>query len=76
MMLYTIVPVEAIFDEEESTGTGVFNPTTPIMIRRNGIDLLVEQLPGGEYRIQQLISTDPRDFLNPKWQPGSILSIS
>lgn len=75
MMLYTIVPIETIFEEEDSAGTGVFSPT-PIMIRRDGIDLLVEQMPGGEYRIQRLISTNPRDFLNPKWQPGSILSIS
>ena len=76
MMLYTIVPMEAIFVEEESTGIGVSSLPSPIMIRRDGIDLLVEQQPGREYRIQRLISTNPRDFLNPKWQPGSILSIS
>lgn len=74
-MLYTIVPIETIFEEEESSGIGKFTPA-PITIRRDGIELLAEQLPGGEYRIQRLISTNPQDFLNPKWQPGSILAIS
>lgn len=25
----------------------------------------------GALRINQLLSTDPADFLNPKWQPGT-----
>lgn len=35
--------------------------------------MLVENLEG-ERRIQRLISPDPNDYLNPAWQPGTVVS--
>ena len=34
----------------------------------------VEKNEDGNYQIIKLLSTDPKDFMDPEYQPGSILS--
>ncbi|MBP1968047.1 hypothetical protein J2Z83_000139 [Virgibacillus natechei] len=42
------------------------------IVSREGRSLYVEQTDDG-YQLLQLMSTDPQDFLNEKYSPGSIL---
>lgn len=74
MMLYTIIPFEAIFDSESETGpTG--DSLGEVEIRQGQASLLAQQLPGGQYKITRIISTDSQDYLKPEWQPGTIMSL-
>ncbi len=34
---------------------------------------LVRVGPDGRRRVERLLSTDPRDFLDPRWQPGQLV---
>lgn len=34
----------------------------------------IEKNEDGNYQIIKLLSTDPKDFMDPQYQPGSILS--
>lgn len=63
MFLYTIVPAEVIFDEDEIA------PAVPV--NSNGRTVTVRQQSGGIGIVDQLLSTDPNDFLDPRWQPGT-----
>jgi len=73
MVLYTIVSLETIFEETmmaeflNSAGTEEFE------IDLSGKKLVVQLLSSGQLQINRLISTNPSDYLNPDWQPGSIL---
>lgn len=73
MMLYTIIPLEAIFDPEMETSSG--ESTAEVEIKQGPVSLLAQPLPGGQYKINRIISTDPQDYLRPEWQPGSIMSL-
>lgn len=73
MMLYTIIPLEAIFDPETETSSG--ESTAEVEIKQGPVSLLAQPLPGGQYKINRIISTDPQDYLRPEWQPGSIMSL-
>lgn len=73
MVLYTIVSLETIFGETmmpeffNSAGTEEFE------LNLNGKKLVVQMLPSGQLQVNRLISTNPADYLNPDWQPGTIL---
>jgi hypothetical protein len=43
--------------------------------RVEGRLLLVTPGPGGTGTVQRLISTDPFDYLDPRWQPGTVLPL-
>ncbi|MCL6588610.1 MAG: YlzJ-like family protein [Firmicutes bacterium] len=81
MLLYTIKTLEEIFDG--FAGSGEYGPgagengsiTGEIEIKQQGRSFFVQPLPGGQMKINRLISTNPVDYLNPDWQPGSVLSI-
>ncbi|MBP1949182.1 YlzJ-like family protein [Virgibacillus litoralis] len=38
-----------------------------------GKDLYVEQAEDGSYQLLQLLSSDPQDFMNSDYNPGTIL---
>ncbi len=67
MILYTTVPLEAVFAGDDRSGNMV---ELDLGSRR----LLVEALPTGQARVIKLLSTDPADFLRPEWQPGQLLN--
>lgn len=63
MILYTVMPLEAIFQEDEGGGY------QDLII--GGVQLEVEQTAPGRGRITRIISTNPQDYLDPRWQPGT-----
>jgi hypothetical protein len=67
LALYTIVPLEEVLSEEE-TVTG-----RPFEMTMGGKRLLVAPEGPGQGRIMQLLSTDPADFLDPRWHPGNMI---
>lgn len=68
MILYTIMPAELVFQEQ----TNKTKPRYSIAEYR-GEKLLVEHIQDDSYEIKQLLSTCPYSFLNPAFQPGSIV---
>ncbi len=64
-MLYTVVPVEDV----------LASPVTPRVgeVELAGRRLVVDFTPGGPPRLARLISTDPRDYLDGRLQPGTAL---
>lgn len=76
-MFYTIVPLEIIFGEEEP---GEENPSKDnddeIEIKRGGVTLLVYPHRPGQYKINRIISTNSLDYLQPGWQPGTVININ
>jgi hypothetical protein len=77
MCLYTIVPLEVIFEEaiEPEFKNWQKSEAHAFEINYSGRNFMVQSLPSGRFKIDRLISTDPQDYLNPDWQPGSILRI-
>jgi hypothetical protein len=73
MLLYTIISPEFIFEETDSQTE---NGEPEVEIKRGSLSLMVQPLPSGQARVTRIISTDAQDYLNPQWQPGSIMSIS
>lgn len=68
-MLYTIVPQDQIFYEDEpSIGSREVNVGGAIM--------QVQTMEDGFGKITRVISTNPQDYLNPQFQPGTTISLS
>ena len=75
-MYYTIVPLELIFEEEEpEDDEEKKRKDDDIEIKREGISLMVQSLPNGQYIIKRIISTNPQHYLKPEWQPGAIMEL-
>jgi hypothetical protein len=74
-MFYTIVPLEYIFEEEESEEVeSKKQKKEDIEIKREGgVSLMVEGSSSGQYKITRVISTNPNDYLKPEWQPGTVI---
>lgn len=74
-MFYTIVPLEYIFEEEESENDeGNKQDNEDIEIKKEGVSLMLQSLPSGEYKIKRIISTNASDYLRPEWQPDVTVS--
>lgn len=67
MILYSIIPVEIVFG---LTDQKVKYMETEYL----GEKIEVAQLDDKNYVITRLLSTRPSSFLNPKLQPGNIIS--
>lgn len=74
MILYTVIPIESIFDFETETDLAQNSPNE-VEILQGRVRLLTQPLSGGQYKITRIISTDPQDYLKLEWQPGTIMSI-
>lgn len=69
MILWTVMPIELVFAEQESA--------TPYEeVEYAGTKLMVERLSPTEGQVVRVISSNPDDFLNPKYQPGTRLTYS
>ncbi|RYG73921.1 hypothetical protein EU245_04530 [Lentibacillus lipolyticus] len=42
-------------------------------VSHNGRQLYVEEMEDGQFQLLQVLSTDPNDFMNPDYTPGTIL---
>ncbi len=67
MILYSIYPVELVMGEGEE-GEESYRE-----VEYEGRKIVVKVDGRGEQRISRLISTDPNDFLDPRWSPGNII---
>lgn len=71
MILYTIYDQNLIFKN------GVFNEQHADVnyseINVGGVMVQVSHTNNNEFRVERILSTNPADFLNPRFQPGSIL---
>lgn len=70
MILYTILPHEAVFPTEQN----VYEQQN--IIDWNGVQLVVERTSLTECRVVQVLSTDPQDYLNESTQPGQMLTLT
>jgi hypothetical protein len=77
MMFYTIIPMEFIFGEDESQEEKPERNTDEdeIEIKRGSVSLMVRPHLPGQYIVSRIVSTNPRDYLKPDWQPGSIVNL-
>jgi len=68
MILYSIVPPEVVFKDfyERSDQNG-------IEMNYLGEKVVVVPLSNNRYKIERVISTLPKAYLNPKLMPGSII---
>ncbi len=67
MMLYTIYPLELILQtgEELHYFTVSFGQRTFVL-----------EMVDGQARLVRLISSDPMDYLEPRWQPGTTVGFT
>jgi hypothetical protein len=68
VILYSIVPPEIVFGNMDSSNS------TLKEIYYQGEKILVMPIENNKYKIDRVISTSPQAFLDPKLQPGSIIS--
>jgi len=62
---YTIYPIQ--FAQE--------NPCQMLLCTYQGVKMYVRHISGRDYQIQQILSTEPKDFLNRNIAPGKIIKM-
>ncbi len=67
MILYTVMPVEEVMQQDEKRQI--------VEIRVRGRIIQVEPVSPTEGRVVRVISTNPQDFLDPRVQPGNLVSL-
>ncbi|OEG00460.1 hypothetical protein BHF71_00705 [Vulcanibacillus modesticaldus] len=67
MIIYSTVPTEIIFEGYDQMKLNYRE------IQFGHIKMIVEQLSDSEGRIVRLISPIAQDYLNPQYQPGSLI---
>lgn len=65
-MLYTIVPIEEVMAVPQDA-----SQVSYIEARVAGRLVVLGIRPGAAPRIERLISLDPFDYLDERWQPGT-----
>lgn len=68
MILYTMVPEQMIFPQEDTT-----NKQLTVNIKEG--QLIVEQVSEQEFKVVRLISSDPYAYLNENYMPGKMISL-
>jgi hypothetical protein len=69
-VLYTVVPMEVIFSEDNQEGEGSLPNLAEQTVQIGGATLLVEPDGMGRGKVKRILSTDPNHYLDPRWQPG------
>ena len=69
MILYTAMPLEAVLEGMES-----YRPEHLELDHPRG-KIIVERISPTQARVVRLISPCPQDYLDPKTQPGTIISL-
>lgn len=70
MILYSIMPVEVVFGEQYNNDNDNYKF---VEIEYEGEKVVVSPLSNNTYRINRVISTSPKVYLNPKLMPGGII---
>lgn len=68
MIHYSVMPLELVFEEQE-------HQPKYREAHVNGVHMLIEWTGPSEARIVRLLSPDPQDYLNPRFQPGNRLTL-
>lgn len=66
MLIWSVIPEDIVFD-------GIENVKAGKEVMYQGRRLLVSPLPEGKMCIMRVISSNPRDFMDPHLQPGTII---
>lgn len=70
-MLYSIMPPEVVFAGlDEGVAGGPVRPEEAALV--GGTRLLLRRDTHGRAVIERIISTEPRDYLDPRLQPGMV----
>lgn len=69
MIHYTVLPNEMVFEDEDEP------KSNERVVDIDGVQLIVQPQSDMEYKIVQLISSDPMQFMNPRYQPGNTVPI-
>lgn len=69
-LLWTALPAELVLHGL------VPEVEAPIEIRQGCRVLQVDPLGDGTGTLRRLISSDPADYLDPRWQPGAIIPVT
>ncbi|MCL6445527.1 MAG: YlzJ-like family protein [Alicyclobacillus sp.] len=69
MLLWTIVPVDAVMDDPSAPSPEYQE------ITREGVTMLVTPMENGYGRLERLVSPRPQDYLRPEWQPGAMIPL-
>lgn len=70
MLLHTVMPIEEVL-----AGYHALEQTQYVELELGGRRVVVAPQTGGWGRVVRLISTDPMDYLDPRWQPGATMSL-
>jgi hypothetical protein len=68
MIIHSIVPMDVIFNNMEDCNG------KPLEIEYMGEKIEVMPLSNNQYKISRLLSTSPKAYLNPLFQPGNIIT--
>jgi hypothetical protein len=68
MILYTTVPEELIFPQENTN-------TQQLIVDIKEGQLVLEQVSNQEFKVVRLISSDPNAYLNENYSPGKMISL-
>jgi hypothetical protein len=71
MILYTIYDPNVIFKNSGSGDQQVNSSYSEMSV--SGIMMQVSQTNNKDFRVERILSTNPADYLNPRFQPGSII---
>lgn len=71
MILYTIMPEELIYPQNEEEGY-----RKQKIVDVNGVSLLVNETTPGEHHIVRVMSTNPNDYLSSDYEPGQRITLS
>ncbi|HEX6923526.1 MAG TPA: YlzJ-like family protein [Bacillales bacterium] len=72
MILYTVLPDQAVLSGEDEIEE---HAKKQRYIEIGGRQVLIETVSDTECKIIRLISSDPQDYLNSRYQPGNIVSM-
>ena len=69
MIFYTPVPVESVFEGYDQMKLNYQE------VQIGHLTMVVEQISEAESRVIRLISPNPQDYLNPQYQPGTMIKL-
>lgn len=70
MILYTVFPDEVVLEGEEGEEL-----KRQRFIELDGRQLLIEPSGESQWKIVRLVSSDPQDYLDTRYQPGNIVPL-
>lgn len=70
MIMYTVTPLEQIFEGIEELEANTFTATV------GGVEMELQPAGERQARIVRLLSPDPQHYLRPEYAPGSVVQFS